>query len=78
MKLKQAMRNITCGDQQILFMVIWLVLTRVENGDISYSAPISYVSSTCLKGRGKSRTLLEMHILVFRISVRRWRCRKMG
>ena len=35
-KLEQVMRNLTCGNQQILFMVIWLVLTRVETEEISY------------------------------------------
>ena len=30
------MRNITCGDQQILPMVIWLVVKRVETEDSSY------------------------------------------
>ena len=36
LKLEQAMRNITCGDQQILVMVIRLVLMRVETEEISY------------------------------------------
>ena len=30
------MRNITCGDQQIMLMVISLVLRRVDIEDISY------------------------------------------
>ena len=30
------MRNVTCGDHQILLMVIWLVLTRVEIEEIGY------------------------------------------
>ena len=34
-KLEQVMRNLTCGNQQILFMVIWLVLTRVETDSLT-------------------------------------------
>ena len=30
------MRNLTCSDLQILLVVIWLVLTRVETEEISY------------------------------------------
>ena len=30
------MRNVTFGDHQILLMVIWLVLTRVEIEEIGY------------------------------------------
>ena len=30
------MRNDICGDHQILLMVIWLVLTRVEIEEIGY------------------------------------------
>ena len=30
------MRNLTCGDMQILVVVIWLVLMRIENEEISY------------------------------------------
>ena len=32
-KLEEGMRNLTCGDLQILLVVIWLVLTRVESED---------------------------------------------
>ena len=30
------MRNLTCGDMQILVVVIWLVLMRIESEEISY------------------------------------------
>ena len=30
MKLQEAMRNLTCGDLQILFVVIWLLLTELK------------------------------------------------
>ena len=30
------MRNIAYGDQQILSIVIWLVLTKIETEEISY------------------------------------------
>ena len=30
------MRNLTCDDLQILLVVIWLVLARVETEKISY------------------------------------------
>ena len=33
MKLEQAMKNLACGDQSV---VIWLILRRVETGEISY------------------------------------------
>ena len=36
LQLEQAMRNLACGDQLILLMVIWLVLTRVRTVEISY------------------------------------------
>ena len=36
MKSEEAMRNLTCGDLQIILVVIWLVLTRVETEKISY------------------------------------------
>ena len=36
LKLKQAMRDITYGGQQILLMVIRPVLTRAETGEFSY------------------------------------------
>ena len=52
-KLEQVMRNLTCGNQQILFMVIWLVLTRVETEEISYERLGSCFSWTCFRGWGK-------------------------
>ena len=52
-KLEQVMRNLTCGDQQILLMVIWLVLTRVETEEISYERLGSCFSWTCFMGWGK-------------------------
>ena len=52
-KLEQVMRNLTCGNQQILFMVIWLVLTRVETEEISYERLGSCFSWTCFMGWGK-------------------------
>ena len=30
------MRNLTCGDLQILVVVIWLVLMGIESEEISY------------------------------------------
>ena len=30
------MKNLNCGDLQILLLVIWLVLTRIETEEISY------------------------------------------
>ena len=53
-KLEQVIRNLTCGDQQILLMVIWLVLTRVETEEIKYEKLGSYFSCTCFRGWGKS------------------------
>ena len=35
LELEQVMRSLTCGDQQILFMVIWLGMTGVETEEIS-------------------------------------------
>ena len=52
-KLEQVMRNLTCGDQQILLMVIWLVLTRVETEEISYERLGSCFSWTCFRGWGE-------------------------
>ena len=52
-KLEQVMRNLTCGNQQILFMVIWLVLTRVETVEISYEWLGSCFSWTCFREWGK-------------------------
>ena len=50
-KLEQVMRNLTCGDQQILLMVIWLVLTRVETDEISYERWV-HVSLGLVSGGG--------------------------
>ena len=36
LKLGQVMRNLTCGGQQILLMVICLVLAGTETEEISY------------------------------------------
>ena len=52
-KLEQVIRNLTCGDQQILLMVIWLVLTRVETKEIKYEKLGSYFSCTCFRDGGK-------------------------
>ena len=30
------MKNLNCGDLQILLLVIWLALTRIETEEISY------------------------------------------
>ena len=49
-KLEQVMRNLTCGNQQILFMVIRLVLTRVETEEISYERLGSCFSWICFRG----------------------------
>ena len=46
------LKNFTCGDQQILLIVIWLVLTRVETEEISYERFGSCVSWTCFRGWG--------------------------
>ena len=43
------MRNLTCDNQQILFMVIWLVLTRAETEEISYERLVSCFSWTCFR-----------------------------
>ena len=50
LKFEQVMRNLTCVDQQILLMVIWLVLTRVETEEISYKRLSSCFSWTCFSG----------------------------
>ena len=50
LKFEQVMRNLTCVDQQILLMVIWLVLTRVETEEISYERLSSCFSWTCFSG----------------------------
>ena len=44
-------------------MVIWLVLTRVQNEEISYWRLGSCVSWTCFRERGKGGTSLEYHVL---------------
>ena len=49
-KLEQVMRNLTCGDQQIWLMVIWLVLTRVETEQIRYERLGSCFSWTYVRG----------------------------
>ena len=36
LELEKVMRNLTCGDHQIFFMAILLVLTGVEIEEISY------------------------------------------
>ena len=54
LKLEQVMRNLTCGDQEILLMVIWLVLTMVEIEEISCERLGSCFSSTCFRGWRKS------------------------
>ena len=53
-KLEQVMRNLTCGNQQILFMVIRLVLTRVETEEISCERLGSCFSWTCFREWGES------------------------
>ena len=58
--MEQAMRDINCGGQQILLMVIWLALTRVETEGISYDRPVFYVTWTCLRGKSKGGTPLEL------------------
>ena len=52
-KLEQVFKKLTCGNQQILLMVIWLVLTRVETEEISYERLGSCFSWTCFMGWGK-------------------------
>ena len=49
MKLEQVMKNLTCGDQQILLMMIWLILTRVEAEEITYERLGSNFSWTCFR-----------------------------
>ena len=44
------MRNIICGDQEILLVTLWLVPRRVKTEDISYWSLGSYVSLTCFRG----------------------------
>ena len=36
LRLEQAMRNLTCGDQEILVAVIWMALTKVKTEKTSY------------------------------------------
>ena len=50
LKLEPVMRHVTCGDQQILLMVIWLVQTGVKTDEISYERLGSYFSWTCFRG----------------------------
>ena len=53
-KLEQVLKKLTCDNQQILLMVIWLVLTRVETEEISYERLGSCFSWTCFRGWGES------------------------
>ena len=53
LKLEQVMRDVTCGDQEILLMVIRLVLTRVEVEEISSERLGSCFPWTCFRGWGK-------------------------
>lgn len=59
LKLVQVVRNFTCSDQKILFVVIWLVTTRVEAKEVNYWMLGLSVSLTCFRGWG----LLQQHIL---------------
>ena len=77
-KLEQVMKNLTRGDQQILFMVIWLVLIRVETEEIIYKRLGSWFSWTCFRGWGESVGGLWNWIYNFwGIVVGRFKCRKM-
>ena len=53
-KLEQVMKKLTRGDQQILFMLIWLLLTRVETEEISNKRLGSCFHWTCFRGWGES------------------------
>ena len=57
LKLQQAMRNLTCGDQQILVLVIWLVPTKAQTEEISYYRTGSCISSTCFMGSRECETV---------------------
>ena len=60
MKLEELMRSLTCGDLEILHVVIWLVLTSVETEEISYLIVGSCVCWTCLR---EWRRSFKLHIL---------------
>ena len=49
LKSEQVMKNLTCGDQQILLMMIWLVLKRDEAEEITYERLGSDFSWTCFR-----------------------------
>ena len=78
MKLKQVIRNLTCGDQQILLMVIWLVLTRVETEEISYKKLGSCFSWTWFRGVWGVWEAVEIGYTFFGILIGRFKCRKIG
>ena len=80
MKLEQVMKNLTCGDQQILLMMIWLVLTRVEAEEITYERLGSNFSWTCFRRwrGGECGRLMKWNILFWVIVVGRFKCGKMG
>ena len=64
LKLEQAMRNLACGDQLILLVVIWLVLRRFETDKIIYWWLDLWIPWTCIGGGGmglspKERIFLE-------------------
>ena len=59
------MRNLTCGDLQILLVVFRLVLTRVENEEISYQILGSRFFRTCFKGCGRPLKLYIIYCIHF-------------
>ena len=59
------MRNLTCGDLQILLVVLWLVLTRAENEEISYQILGSWFFRTCFKGCERPLNLYIIYCIHF-------------
>ena len=51
--LEQETKNLACGDHWIFIVMIWLVLIRVENKEISYWQMGSCVSWSCFQGRSE-------------------------
>ena len=76
LELEKVMRNLTCDDYQILFMVILLVLTGVETEEISYERLRSH---RLVSGGGrKVYEAVEIKCTFWGIVVGRFKCRKLG
>ena len=66
-------------DQQIFFMVIWLLLTMTETEEISYERLGWCFSWICFRGcGGECGRPMKLDILFWGIVVGRFKCGKMG